>query len=56
MKLCHEDCIPVCDFCKHYIDDGEGSNTFEAEGLCVVKNKRVDASESCQDDFECFRT
>lgn len=52
-RYCNEGCHAICDFCKHYKDDGiEG---FVGEGICVKKNIRVDASSYCEDDFECFR-
>lgn len=44
----------ICDFCKHYHDDLEGEKGFAGEGLCLAKNIRVDATDSCEDDFYCF--
>lgn len=41
-------------FCKHYQDDLEGERGFAGEGLCLAKNIRVDATDSCKDDFYCF--
>ena len=64
MKLCGNDCHPICDFCLNYKDDGRGlwgsegfyDKTFEGEGVCIKKNIKVDACDICEDDFECFRT
>lgn len=63
MKLCNDDCQPVCDFCLNYKDDGAGlfskegrKGKFEGEGLCIKKNIRVEADGMCKDDFECIRT
>lgn len=55
-KYCCDECIAVCDFCKHYIDDSDKNEgePFAGEGICLKKNKRVDASNYCLDDFECF--
>mgnify|MGYP001110010156 CR=1 FL=1 len=56
MILCGEDCSPVCDFCKHYLDDDYNvEDSFAGEGKCLKKNTEVVAHASCQDDFECFR-
>ena len=56
MKLCNEDCMPICDFCKFYQDKNKNiSNKFAGEGICLKKNIEVDASEFCEDDFECFQ-
>ena len=52
-KYCNADCHAVCDFCKHYKDyrtDGK----FEGSGTCTKKNIEVDASNYCEDDFECL--
>ena len=56
MILCGDGCFPVCDFCKHYLDDYwdiEGS--FAGDGRCLKKNTDTSASSYCNDDFECFR-
>lgn len=56
-KYCDKWCYgrgSICDHCKHYIDDGnKKKGEFEGEGLCKVKNVRVDALDYCEDDFEC---
>lgn len=58
-KYCNAECEEVgsiCDFCKHYLDDNENTEkSFAGEGLCLAKNIRVDALDSCDDDFYCFR-
>lgn len=42
-----------CDFCIHYKDDYTNGK-FQGEGLCKVKEIRVEAHFSCDDDFHCF--
>lgn len=57
-KYCCESCHAICDFCKFYMDDGDKNevDSFAGEGLCLKKNKRVEADDRCLDDFECFNT
>lgn len=56
-KFCNKECEimgSVCDFCIHYLDDAHGKeNGFAGEGLCMAKKRHVDATDSCEDDFEC---
>lgn len=46
-------CTNICDFCKHYKDDHEDAEGFAGEGICEAKKIRVDAIDSCDDDFYC---
>lgn len=57
VKYCGEECVELCDFCVHYVDNGtlNGTLDFEGEGKCKAKNIMVDALDSCEDDFYCFR-
>lgn len=52
-KYCNDDCKSVCDFCKHYKDYGTPEE-FDGTGMCLAKKVEVDASNYCDDDFECF--
>lgn len=41
---------------KHYKDEYEGTDKgFAGEGMCLAKNIKVDACDSCDDDFHCFK-
>ena len=55
---CDKECEEMgslCDFCVYYLDDKHSDkNVFAGEGLCQKKNIRVDAIESCDDDFHCI--
>lgn len=54
MKKCNEHCIPSCDFCKSYRDEGlEGNKEFAGIGMCEVDDTEVCASDFC-DNFHCF--
>ena len=49
------ECIPCCDYCKHYKDAGGGPGKrggFAGYGLCEIHNKEVLASSDC-DKFYC---
>jgi len=54
---CDKECEEMgslCDFCVYYLyDKHSDKNVFAGEGLCQKKNIRVDAIESCDDDFHC---
>ena len=50
-----EECIPCCDYCVNYIDDGGGlekRDGFAGIGNCKLDNTIVTAGESC-DFFQC---
>lgn len=54
MKKCNEHCIPSCDFCKFYKDEGLKDNKeFAGVGICEADDAEVCASDFC-DDFHCF--
>lgn len=58
-KFCSEDCVVICDFCKHYRDtyrDIEKNGKFAGESVCIVDGKSVSACDGygCE-NFECFR-
>ena len=57
-KYCSKDCIAVCDFCKHYRDngdpDGDNYSNFEGVGVCLINNNSTEAGWYCNDNFECF--
>lgn len=56
-KYCDKECEEMgslCDYCIYYKDDLEGvEGKFAGEGLCIKKDIRVDAYDSCADDFHC---
>lgn len=56
---CNNECREVgsiCDFCKYYKDEYEGTDKgFAGEGICKVKNIEVLAHDGCDDDFHCFK-
>lgn len=58
-KFCGDDCIAICDFCKHYKDeyrDINGLDQFVGEGICGIDNHETDACGGYKcDGFECFR-
>ena len=50
-----DECIPCCDYCINYIDDGDGlekRNGFAGIGTCRCNCTRVIAGESCE-FFQC---
>lgn len=56
-KYCNDDyCVSICDFCKHYKDYSEEKHKlnegFIGVGTCLKKNIEVEASDSCDNDFE----
>ena len=56
MKLCSEDCEPMCDFCKHmnlYSDDECENN--EEFGMCSKHKKQVEFLDDYCENFECIR-
>lgn len=52
MKLCNDDCKPICDFCKYYKDNGL---VFKGEGICLKLNREVECTDgyNCE-EFYCF--
>lgn len=56
MKLCDNDCKPVCDFCVFYRDNGRHDwGEFSGDGNCILYGKETMAGwgEKC-DGFRCF--
>lgn len=50
-----ETCIPCCDYCKFYRDNGGGLEKrggFSGSGTCLYLDQETMASDSC-DDFIC---
>lgn len=58
MKTCGTRCVTMCNFCKHYKDNGgelRTIDTFEGEGICDVSKKNINAIDGRKcNDFDCF--
>lgn len=55
MLKCNENCEPICDFCIHYKDYSKiNGGNFQGDGICLIKNKEVEACDSYNDAFHCF--
>lgn len=52
MKTCAEDCIPACDFCRHYDFNGDEEGRYIGEGICNLHNIGRHPGEECE-DFHC---
>jgi hypothetical protein len=52
MKICSDDCEPLCDFCI-YLERTE-TNKNDGESMCLKHNKIVDWLDDCE-DFHCRR-
>lgn len=53
MKLCNNDCVPLCDFCINF-NEHKDLEFWHSDGICEITNKEVDRIDCC-DDFHCFR-
>jgi len=52
MKLCSDECYPICDFCKHYDFNPGSRGEYVNKGYCRFHKKNQDPLGEC-DDFEC---
>lgn len=52
MKLCDNECQPLCDFCIFYERD-DNVKDVDCDGICSKTKVEVSYGDSC-DDFECF--
>jgi hypothetical protein len=46
---CDDDCIPLCDFCRHW-----KCVSIDFWGDCSIKQMRTVLYDEC-DDFHCFK-
>ena len=54
MLLCNTDCIPVCDFCRHYNFNANRRGTYVEKGFCRYYGKKKDPGDMCK-NFWCFK-
>lgn len=62
MKLCSASCMPACDFCEHYLFNGEdlvddrgilyADAVYTGNGWCMLHNRPMDPGDMCA-DFSC---
>ena len=50
---CSEDCIPLCDFCKHYNINGDEEGCYTGDGWCTLHDEPAEPYHDCE-DFYCF--
>ena len=51
--LCDVDCIPLCDFCKHYNFNADEEGRYTGDGWCTLHDKPSEPYYNCE-DFYCF--
>ena len=56
-QMPNDKCIPVCDFCQYYQDNGGGPEEgggFSGVGKCKLTGDKVEASDECEcGKFKC---
>lgn len=53
MIKCSKECEPLCDFCKHFIEDDNICDDVYSDGYCNIDNKSVSRCDYCENNFHC---
>lgn len=54
MIKCSKECEPLCDFCKHFIEDDNICEDAYSDGYCKIDSKPVSRCDCCEDNFHCI--